>query len=557
MTACSLLRKNIVWVQYYVRCAFCVVLLLNPILARAQLYFFQGFPDAAGPSTWYSTPEGLGAGFGGMNFAGQNLFVLSGRHAVVNTAMLLNGGTITVQSGGQLTVVGNIVGGGTIIVNAGGVLRLESGAIIAAGTVVMYNAGSSLLFTGSAPRTITNTSPEMPISGVAANVTFYNTATTGVSISGVTSLSLNGSVTVSSGTVQIDNSSVIVNGVFRFRDNGNCTLVNGVPSITFTSAVNLAEGQFTATTGVGSITFTGAGTIEGALRIQTGTTPATALQQVTVNRNASCMIGSSCSVGTLQVLPAGASVTVMSGQTLTVFSTILTAAGTTLTINGTLTYTQGPGTATLNGNVSVAGILQVELAGVGGAGTMFIQNGGRLRTAFPITMVVDYASSSALLEYVGTNTIIPNVPPQTEFPTTMNGSVVIAMSSTGRVHLNGNYTLRGNLTVTPSGAVSQPTFGLLSNSSLTLKGTIITQSGTPTLGVADFEQGTVHITIDSVVSTPIENFSIRPLHSLTGEAALRSFTLNRPTKLTLASTLVIGPETAYPNVISSTLHLRR
>ncbi|MCU0426465.1 MAG: T9SS type A sorting domain-containing protein [Candidatus Kapabacteria bacterium] len=528
-----------------------------PNKLNAQLYFFDGFTDAAVPSSWYTTPQALGAGFGGANFAGQNMIVLGGRHAVVNGTMLLNGGTITVQSGGQLTVVGTIAGGGNVTVNAGGTLRIDGAANLGVGLIVNYNLGSTLYFSGTTARSPGVT--ELPGAGVAANVIFHNTATTGITLTGFIGLPFNGQVTVSSSTLRVDNSTLNMNSTFAFQSNGVCELINGTPGITFNSSVDVVNGTFLANTGVGSLTFSGTGALTGGLRVTTGGSTATALNNLTISRSGAFSLGSSFGINNLTVNAVGAALTVSQGQTKTVYSNFQTIAGTSLAIQGTVIYTGGFGAVNLNGTTTVSGVLQVEAAAFGGTGTISIQDGGRLRTQFTLNpnSPVQYSSPNATLEYFGTNTILPNAPPSTELNTTMDGSIVVSMSGAGQVRLNGNYTIRGNLSIAPASAANQPVLGLLSNSSLTLKGNVITQSGVPTLGVADPDEGTVSITLDSTSTTPITNFVLRPLTTNTGSGLVRNFTYNRPSTLTLAGNLLIGPESAFPNVITPTLNLRR
>lgn len=535
----------------------CIIQWIFPSHLAAQLYFFEGFTDAAVPSTWYNTPQGLGSGFAGANFAGQNLIVLGGRHAVVNGAMLLNGGTINIQAGAQLTVVGSINGGGNVIVNAGGTLRIEGLGNIVGVTGITYNPGSTLYFTGTVARGLTPGAIELPIGGVAANIIFHNTATTGVTLTNFVGLPLNGQVTVSSSTLRLDNSTLTVNSTFAFQSNGICELLNGAPGLTFNNSVDVVNGTFTASTGVGSLTFAGTGALTGGLRVTTGASAGTSLQNLTINRGGIFAIGASFGINNLTLSAVGSTLTVPTGQILTLYSNINTVAGSSLNIVGTMIYTNGLGAVNLNGSTIVNGTLQVEAAAFGGTGTISVQDAGRLRTSFTINAPVQYVSSNAILEYFGTNIILPNAPPSTELNTTMDGSVVVAMSGAGQVQLNGTYTFRGNLSITPGGAVNQPVLGLLSNASLTLKGNVVTQSGAPTLGVADSDAGTVSITIDSNSTVPITNFSLRPLTNLTGSGLVRNFTYNRPSTLTLSGSLLIGPESAFPNIITPTLNLQR
>jgi Leucine-rich repeat (LRR) protein len=531
---------------------------LLPQRLSAQLYFFDGFTDAAVTTTWYNTPQGLGSGFAGPDFAGQNLIVLAGRHAVVYGTMPLNGGTITVQAGGQLTVVGagSIAGGGTLTINNGGILRLDGTGGVAALGAITYNAGATLLYTGTTFRDVFNGGLELPAAGMSANVVFHNTSANGVRLNGYVGLPFNGSVTVSSGTMQLLGSTVNCNGTFAFQGNGTCTFATGTPSITFNSSADIANGTFNAVAGIGSIVFAGTGGVSGNLRVTSGAGSAGALGLLDFSRSGSLAVASSFGVRDITLGTATSTLSISSGMTLTAYSNITTAMGSNVDVSGTLIYSDGLGAVNLNGNLTVnsGGLLQVQALGFGGS-NIRINDGGRLRTSetFTTGAAVFYSSGSATLEYFGTNVLAP---PGLEFPTMMRGSVTVAMSGAGQLQLDGTRTILGTLSVAPSGA-TQPVLAMQDNSNLTLKGSILTSTGAPTFGILTPDQATVSITIDSTISAPISNFSIRPFNSLTGNAFVRGFTMNRPTTLSLQNNLVVGPESDYPNVITTTLSLQR
>lgn len=531
---------------------FCV-----PERLSAQLYFFDGFTDAASTMSWYSTPQGLGASFGGADFSGQNLIVLSGRHAVVNGTMLLNGGTVDVQSGGQLTIVGTISGGGTITVNAGGTLRIDGNPNIAGVTGIVYNAGSNLYYTGITTRDVNTGALEFPAAGVAANVITNNTSAIGLRLVNYAGVPINGSLTVSSGTLQLENSTVNCNGTFAFQGNGVCTFGTGTPTITLNSNIDFSNGAFTAMGGVGGITIAGTGSVGGSLRVNTGASAGTSLQSLTINRAVAVSLASSLGVSDVSLAVASASLVIPNGLTNTWYGNVNTVAGSQVSISGTLIYSTGnvnhDGTITVNNQ----GVFQVDVGNfVGTAISMLsIQDGGRLRVSATLfSGNVQYSSGNATLEYYGTNVLAA---PGVELPNTMRGSVIVTMSGAGQISLNGTRSILGSLSITPSAAATQPVLALNPNASLTLKGIIITQSGVPTFGIGSPDNGTVDIIIDSTSTVPISNFSIRPSNALTGNAYLRNFTLNRPTTLDLRSNLIVGPEGAYPNITTTILGLQR
>ncbi len=531
--------------------------LFGPQQISAQIYFFDGFTDAAVPSAWYSTPQGLGSGFAGANFAGQNLIVLAGRHAVVNGTMLLNGGTIDVQNGGQLTVVGTITGGGTITVAAGGTLRIDGNPSLAgfnAGDIV-YGAGSTLVYSGTTTRDVLSTDRDFPVTGVMANVVFNNTSAVGLRLNTLGTVAMSGSVTVSSGTLQILSTILTCNGSFSFQGNGNCIFASGAPGVTLNSTINFSNGSFTATAGVGDITIGGSGSISGGLRVTTGGSAPTSLQSLTINRANSVSIGSSFGVNDVTLAIASSSLVIPTGQTQTWYGNIAIASSSGVSIQGTLIYSAG--TVNNSGSVTVnsGGVFQVQAAGFVGTGTVSVQDGGRLRASTTMASgTVQYASGNATLEYFGTG-LIPVA--GAELPTTMQGSVSVTMSGAGQVYFNNTRTILGTLSITPSAAATQPVLGLKQNAALTLKGNILTQAGVPTFGIENPEVGTVDIIIDSTSTVPISNFFISPDNALTGNAYLRNFTLNRPTNVDLRSNLVVGSEGAYPNITTTVLGLQR
>lgn len=542
---------------------FVAIISFFPQQLFSQLYFFDGFTDAAVPSTWYSTPQGTGTGFAGASFAGQNLIVLPGRHAVVNGTMNLNGGTIQVMGGGQLTIVGTIIGGGNITVDNSGTLRLDGDPNLVGLGGITYNIGSTLYYTGSTlSRDINAGTVDLPIGGVSANVIFNNTTAIGVRLFNFVGLPITGAVTVSSGTLQLENNSTIIcNGTFAFQGNGTCIFGAGTPGITLNSSTDFTNGVFSATGGTGSITIGGAGgSIVGPLRVNSGASAGTALSSLTISRAGSLSFGSSFGVRDVTLGAAAPTLTIPAGQTLTMYQTVNTAVSSNINVSGKLIYTSGLGAVTANGSISVnnGGIFEVQATGTGfgGTGTVSVQDGGRLRIATQLTAgtPVQFSSGSATLEYFGTNLISP---PGAELPTTMRGSVEVTMSGAGQVQVDGSRTILGTLSVIPSGAATQPVWAMLQNSSLIMKGNIITQAGTPTFGIEFPDISSVSLTIDSTFTAPITNFSIRPINSLTGNAVLQGFTMNRPTTLDVRSNLVVGPESAFPTVITTTLSLQR
>jgi Leucine-rich repeat (LRR) protein len=525
---------------------------------KAQLYFFDGFPDAAVPSTWYNTPQGLGTGFGGANFAGQNLIVLGGRHAVVNGTMQLNGGTIHIQSGGQLTVVGAITGGGIINVMGGGTLRIEGTGNVAALGAVNYNAGAVLYYTGTVSRDIDAFSapPDFPAGGVGANIIMHNLSGDGARLFNYAGATLTSSLTVSSGTVQLINSTIICNGDFSFQGNGVLRFGAGAPGITLNGSVSFSNGSFDATGGAGEITIGGAGGVTGALRVTTGSSAGSSLAGLSLNRAASLSVANSFGVKDLTLI-ASASLVVPASQTLTTYRNLNAAAGSSLVVVGSFVYSDGLGAVAWGGAITVenGGVLQIQANGFGGAGTILVQDGGKLRASNILTagINVQYASGAATLEYFGTG-LIAN--PGPELPLSMNGSLLVTMSGAGQAQLGNTRIIRGALTIAPAAAATQPVLALKQNASLTLKGPIITQTGVPTFGVEDPENGSVSLTIDSVHAAPIANFSITPANALTGNAFIKNFTLNRSTTIDLRGNLVIAPEGPFPNITPSTLNLQ-
>ncbi len=528
-----------------------------PKNANAQLYFFDGFTDAAVPSSWYNTPQPMGSGFAGANFAGQNLIVLAGRNAVVNGTMLLNGGTIDIQNGGQLTIVGTIAGGGTITVSAGGTLRIDGNSSLTGfglGNIV-YNAGSTLFFTGTTSRDIMGANFEYPTSGVAANVIFHNTSAVGLRLNNG-NVAVSGSVTVSSGTVQLLNSTMTCNGSFAFQGSGTCIFDSGTPSVTLNSNVDFSNGSFTALNGVGTITIAGTGSVSGNLRVNTGAIAGTSLQSLTINRATSISLGSSFGVNDVS-LAASSSLVIPTGITHKWYGNVNTVAGSQVSITGTLIYSSGnvnhDGAITVNNQ----GVFQVDAGNFAGtaSSTLTIQDGGRLRASATLfSGNVQYTSGNAILEYYGTAVIIA---PGVELPTTMFGSVSVTMNGAGQVYFDNTRTILGTLSVTPSAAATKPILALRQNTSLTLKGNILTQAGVPTFGIEMPEVSTVDIIIDSTSTVPINNFFLAPDNALTGNAYLRNFTLNRPTNVDLRSNLIVGPEGAFPNITTTVLGLKR
>ncbi|MBL7992345.1 MAG: T9SS type A sorting domain-containing protein [Candidatus Kapabacteria bacterium] len=552
--ASSNASRRIFMSVFLMMASFC---LFEPQRLSAQLYFFDGFTDAAVPSAWYNTPQGLGSGFAGANFAGQNLVVLAGRHAVVNGTMLLNGGTIDVQNGGQLTVVGTITGGGTITVAAGGTLRIDGNPNIAGVTGFTFNVGSNLYYTGTTTRDVSSGMLEFPAAGVTANITVNNTSAVGLRLVNYVSVPLNGSLTVSSGTLQLENSSVTCNGSFTFQGNGTCIFGAGAPNLTLNGIADFTNGSFNATAGTGNLNIAGTGSVSGSLRVTSGAGAASALQSLSITRSGSISIGSSFEVADITLGAAVPVLVIPSGRTLTMHTNITTALGSDISVSGTLIYSSGLGAVALSGSVTVSngGVFQVQAAGFGGTGTVNVQDGGRLRaSAVMASGTVQYASGNATLEYFGTGLIAVV---GAELPAIMRGSVSVTMSGAGQVYFNGTRTILGTLSIAPSAAATRPIVGLKQNTALTLKGNILTQAGVPTFGVENPEVGTVDIIIDSTSTTPISNFFISPDNALTGNAYLRNFTLNRPTNVDLRSNLVVGPEGAYPNITTTVLGLQR
>jgi Leucine-rich repeat (LRR) protein len=541
----------------YLRAFLACVALVLPCAAFAQpYYFFNGFPDAAQPTSWYNNPQGLGVGETAF-IAGETYIVETGRTAVINSAWTTPNITISVRSGAILIINAAFNGGGsTVNVDAGGIIRIQDDPTLL-GLTFAYTANSTLYYTGATART--NTAIELPNGTVNMNIIHDNSG--GVTLNGYSGSIFNGNVSVSAGTIKIQDanpltiagtttiargvleilantgvSTLTCTGDFVLGNNAECFL-NGVaflPTLDVRGNVTFGGGNI-RTTGSGRLEIAaGGGTVDGRIKIVQTSAAIPTIRDIVCNRaNAALGLGTSVEIaagGTFDISGA------MSSFSTNNFQLLL--RGGTHTINGTL-------------NINTQGVVEIDNTQAAGAGTVNVASGARLRTfdsfAGPSAA---YADSTAVLEYFGNNAFIP-MTPSTELPSPMRGSLVISKANINVVVLITPLVLNGNLTIAPATPLSTPIFELQNAIDLTLNGRIITQGNTPTIGVRGMS-GSNNLTIGGNDTTTIKNFSIaQSISAVNLNPYLLTFTMDRPARMELSRDLVIDA------VAGSSLRLRR
>ncbi len=526
----------------------CCVLLFAALgrSAAQPYYFFNGFPDAAQPGSWYNNANGLGLGETAF-IAGQTYIVETGRTAVINSTWNIPAMNIIVRSGALLVVVGDInaVGGAAIDVQSGGILRIHNNPNITAGffTNASYN-NATVYYTGNMLR---SNPTELPnTGGIAANIVIDNSAN--VVLSGYIS-TINGNLSVSAGTLRVINanpltlagtttiarggmeiqanfaaSTVVATGEFILGNGTECFLnaaTANMPELNLASNITFGGGNI-RTNGSGRLRISGSGTITGRVNVVEASVTTPRLAELLSSRTSPHAI----SLGTNIELAAGGQFQLNNFATLNTNNFQLLLRGFVHSFNGTL-------------NVNSQGLLEIDNNQLTGTGTLNVFSNARLRTFEVLgNNAVNYADSTSILEYFSTNSILAGTA-SPELPATMNGSVIVTKSGGGIVELDRTTTLNGNFTIAPQTATNDPTFELRSATNLTFNGKITTLGNTPTLGT-QIVSGDNSVTIGGDRTELIQNFSIRQSPNTPNlNPYLQAFTMNRPARLELSRDLVI------------------
>lgn len=511
--------------------------LLLPIRLVAQpYYFFNGFPDAAQPSSWYNNAAGIGVGETAF-IAGETYIVETGRTAVINSAWNIPNINIIVRNGALLVMNNDIITAfANITIESGGIFRVHNNPNIN-NINYTFNVNSNLYYTGTIGR---NNTPEVPNFGVL-NFNLIHDNSGGIELNNYNS-TINGNVSVSSGTMRLTDAANLTfagtttiarGGIEVFSNFANSTLTcsgnfilgNGtelflnrntnIPTLNLQGGITFGGGNI-RTNGFGELRIQGMGDLQGRLNLIQASTANPVLNRFELGR-ASAVLG----LGTNMEIAAGGIFNVAANTTLNTNNFQLLLRGGTNTLDGTM-------------NVNTMGLVEINNTAAVGGGTINMGVNTRLRTHDQLFInAVTYQDSSANLEYFGAGLITPGV----EFPSPMQGSVVI--TNTNRVELNATKIVNGNLTVAPATPTNNTIFDIQPAVNLTLNGRIITQGNTPTIGVQVIS-GSNTVTIGGNDTTTIRNFSIqRSLSAPDQNPYLQAFIMDRPARLELSRDLVI------------------
>jgi hypothetical protein len=438
----------------------------------------------AGSGNWNSTTADAPWPGGTVPAAGSDIIIANGHTVTVTANVTANPATITINSGGQLTV--------------GGFNLTVTGATTVDGTLLHNNSAGTHIYTGNVTINSGGVWNETAAAAISFGGNLQNdgsfTASTGTHTFTGTSKTFSGSITlptvVLNGTRQ-NNGTLTVN---TFNASGgtltqgaNSTLSYGGGSGTFDCTLDatatgntvnyyLAGAQTVKATAYHHLTLSGSG----AKTMSSVTTIAgnlTVSDSATMTGNAGFAVSGALNYGSSGSSTLTASTPISVGTFNQTAGTIvdnantITVTGTgantwtesgTFTTTGTVKFTGaapeigacafsslnidvgGANTATLMGAVSVSGTLTLTSGALANGANLTLGNGAMILRAAGTLAAAPAFGTTVNVTYTSSTTVTPGP----EIPASATILSTLTVNGTGEVTLNANLSINGNLAVT-------------------------------------------------------------------------------------------------------------
>ena len=423
------------------------------------------------------------SGSGALTLAGTNTYSgstsltlgtlnLNNASALGNSIFTITGGTIDNTSGSPITLNSNAENWNASFTFTGtSDLNLGTGAV-----------------TLNASRQVTVNASNLTVGGIISGATFRLTKAGNGTLTLTGANALTGGVTLTTGTLNINNSQALGTTAGTFIINGG--------TIDNTSGAALTTLDYPQTWG-GSFAFTGTNNLNLGTHSGTGTVAMTAARTVTVN-GGTLTIGSVISGTGFRLTKAGVGA-------LTLTGTNTFTGGTTLT-TGTLNINNSQALGTVAGTFIING------------GTIDNTSGTALTTInYPQTWGGDFSFNGTNNLNLGTGVIALGATRQvtvtagtlTEGGTISGTGFGITKLGSGILTLNGNSTYTGTTTITAGELRFSPAANTTSNTQIVLNGGILGTTGIGT-GVSVTDASTLNLTANSSIN--LDQATVHSLH---------------------------------------------